>query len=231
MNKNYYVILGVGPNATSEEIRSAYRQRAQELHPDHYGPDREPFLALQEAYQALSGPAQRGVYDEEGQERAVARFRAGVEPLRAGNAESGRTRGFSKGPISIEHSFETYGPSFEELFARFWSNFENVTRPKAEHIANLTVEVPLSLEEANRGGRTRLMIPARAMCPNCRGHGFVGAYECWRCAGHGAITADYPLEVAYPAGIFNAYAVQISLEDFGIQNFYLTVRFRVTNQA
>lgn len=107
------------------------------------------------------------------------------------------------------------------------SNFALMTRPKAERLASLTVDIPLTREEAAAGGRARIMIPARARCPACRGHGMLGLYECWRCQGRGAITADYPLELRYPAGILNQYVVQVPLDRFGIENFYLTIRFRV----
>jgi DnaJ-class molecular chaperone len=133
--------------------------------------------------------------------------------------------------ISLTGDFETYAPSFDELFDRFWTNYSDVTRPKAEEIESLSVDVPLSVDQARSGGRVRIMIPARATCPTCRGRGGIGTYECWRCTGHGAVTADYPLEVPYPAGIFNEYVVQLPLEDFGIDNFYLTIRFRVTASA
>ena len=47
--RNYYDVLGVESDATQAEIKSAYRQRAKELHPDHYNGDSEPFRALHEA--------------------------------------------------------------------------------------------------------------------------------------------------------------------------------------
>jgi hypothetical protein len=55
----------------------------------------------------------------------------------------------------------------------------------------------------------------------------VGGYECWRCEGHGALTTEQPVEVAYPPGIPDGYAMRIPLDRFGIENFYLTVLFRV----
>ncbi len=128
-------------------------------------------------------------------------------------------------------TFATYHPSFDELFDRFWSNFSLLSRPKAEHIESLTVEIPLSAREAVNGGQARVLIPARAPCPVCEGHGAVGAYECWECQGQGAITADYPVDIWHPPGIANEHAVQVPLSGFGIENFYLTVRFRVSEFA
>src|SRR5436305_6795845 len=63
MGKDLYLVLRVRREATPEEIRSAYRRRALELHPDHSGTGSGPFLELQEAYSVLSDPTQRAAYD------------------------------------------------------------------------------------------------------------------------------------------------------------------------
>ena len=73
-----------------------------------------------------------------------------------------------------------------------------------------------------------MWIPARAACRACGGHGSVGLYECWRCGGHGALTTEFPLDLDYPAGVRDGYAVRIPLTPFGIENLYLTVLFRVS---
>ena len=63
MEKNYYAILGVSQTATPEEIRSAYRQRAKQFHPDYFGRDSAPFLGIREAYDILGDPLNRSSYD------------------------------------------------------------------------------------------------------------------------------------------------------------------------
>lgn len=65
MQKNYYVILGVRSDANADQIRSAFRRRARELHPDQSGMDSGPFLELQEAYNVLSDPERRRRYDRQ----------------------------------------------------------------------------------------------------------------------------------------------------------------------
>ncbi len=129
---------------------------------------------------------------------------------------------------SLRESFATYHPSFDELFERFWSNFGSLSRPKAEHLESLTVELPISPRDALMGGRVRVLVPAHCRCPVCEGRGAVNGYECWQCEGHGGITADFPIEVRYPAGIANEYSALVPLSSLGIENFYLTVRFRVS---
>lgn len=60
---NYYAFLGVRPDASSEEVKSAYRQAARETHPDLHG-EADRFQQLQAAYAVLRDPVQRMRYDE-----------------------------------------------------------------------------------------------------------------------------------------------------------------------
>ena len=234
MKKDYYLILGLTPEATAEEIRSAYRRLAIELHPDLSGFGSDQFLELQEAYSVLSDPMRRAVYDREAEEIPVRRTdvarpaetviarRHSAEPLTPVQPVGGFE------DISLLRSFETFVQSFSELFERLWSNFELVSRPKAERLESLAVDVTLSPQEAFVGGQMRILVPARVICPACRGRGSVGPYQCWRCEGHGALTDEYPVTVSYPAGLQQDYIVRLPLDRFGIENFYLTVRFRPT---
>ncbi len=228
MGNDFYLVLQVAREATSEEIHSAYRRRALELHPDTSGAGSEPFIELQRAYAVLSDPAQRAAYDQRRESIASQRIES-IRP-RSGAAEPFRevepVSDFRE--ASLSRSFDTFAPSFEEIFDRLWSNFENLTRPKSEELESLTVDVPLSEEEAVWGGSVRVLVPARMTCRACRGKGVIGFYECWQCWGQGAVTADYPLEVPYPQGLRGDYVVRVPLHECGIHNFYLTVRFRPT---
>jgi molecular chaperone DnaJ len=234
MAKNYYLILGISEDASREDIKAAFRRRALELHPDRSGLASGPFQDAQEAYKVLGDPERRRRYDR--QHRSVSapgrRRSPGPEPL-----VRERPRGEPLRPVEPARSFreiwplesfETYTPSFDELFERFWSNFEPTSRPKAEGLESLTMEVVLSPEEARLGSRVRVRVPARTTCPECGGHGAVGFYECWSCKGHGALMTDYPVEVTVPGGTRDGDAVRIPLAQFGIENFYLTLLFRVS---
>jgi len=81
------------------------------------------------------------------------------------------------GEVSLTHSFQTIQPSFEQLFDRLWSNFTLLTRPKAETIESLNVEIILSPEEAFRGGQVRVFIPSQFKCPACEGRGGARAFR------------------------------------------------------
>jgi len=82
--KGYYARLGVSPKATDEEIRSAYRRLAKELHPDkNPGPDaNRAFQLLNDAYKVLSDPERRAAYDSGGYSSAGPEQRSSFpEPL------------------------------------------------------------------------------------------------------------------------------------------------------
>lgn len=69
MNKNYYKILGVAPDATSDQIKAAYRKLARKYHPDLNPNDKDAnikFQELNEANEVLSDPKKRKVYDQYG---------------------------------------------------------------------------------------------------------------------------------------------------------------------
>ncbi|MFH2092888.1 MAG: DnaJ domain-containing protein [Pseudomonadota bacterium] len=64
MPKNYYLVLGITSTATADDIKEAYRRLAKEFHPDYYGENQSPFLAIQEAYSVLSDPIKRQSHDQ-----------------------------------------------------------------------------------------------------------------------------------------------------------------------
>ncbi len=235
--KNYYLILGITEDASREDVRTAFRRRAMELHPDRSGMESGPFQEVQEAYSVLGDPERRRGYDREygvqmGHGGRRGRRGRRAEPLvpEQRPAEPFRpvepARGFRD--LSPLESFESFTPSFDELFERVWSNFEPLSRPKAEGLESLTMEVVLSPEEARFGNRVRVRVPARARCTECGGRGSVGFYECWYCEGHGALMTEYPVEISVPPGTRDGDAVRIPLTQFGIENFYLTLLFRVS---
>lgn len=234
--KNYYLILEVSSDATPEEIRSAYRRLAKELHPDHYEGGSQPFLALQEAYATLSDPNRRRAYDQSlrtGQAQSV-RPSIQAEPLRSPSPAPEplipeRERSFDLGRLSVTGSFHSFAPSFEEIFDRLWQNF-NPLGPKITETKSLNVEVTITPLQAFRGGRVQLMIPARLTCPVCGGHGGVGFFECLHCGGSGVIEGEFPVTVTFPPGTPNNYTVELSLDRLGIRNLYLTVIFKISEE-
>lgn len=231
MAKNYYFILNVATNASAEEIKSAYRRRVKELHPDYFGEDSAPFRELQEAYSVLGDPQKRRDYDLEFfAERIPVEIRRGyrkgrdiVEPFQP----SAQRTAFQE--VFLRSSFDTYSTSFDEIFDRLWRNFTGETPPKSERIESLTVDIPLSAEQAARGGQVKVMVPGRALCSTCGGRGGVMGLVCWRCGGAGEVAVEHPVWVSYPGGIVQSYSVSIPLNQFGIYNYFMTVNFRVSD--
>lgn len=226
MAKSYYAILGVSDSASPEEIRASYRRLVKIYHPDHFSGSRNIFHDIQEAYDVLGDERRRRRYEKQlgGPPRRPPRpyGTPSPEPLIPDEAP------VDFGEISPTRSFRTATPSFDEIFDWLWQNFSSLGPPKSGRIENLTMSVPLSPEQARRGGTARVMVPARAVCPECRGYGRIGPYACRRCAGEGALTGEVPVAIAFPPGLIGDHAVRVPLARFGIRNLHLTVLFRPT---
>jgi DnaJ-class molecular chaperone len=234
MAKNYYVILGVKQSASGGEIKEAYRQRIQEVHPDDYRPEAQPLKEIQHAFHVLSDPRRRSSYDQDqwsGQLRERQKTPT-TEPLiphrRQPAPFASEDLQVDLGRIGLAEAFETYGPSREEVFDRVERNFQTSGHPKSEHLESLVVDIPITPMEAYLGGQACITVPGQVACPACQARGRVGFYECWRCAGHGRLNVEHPIPVSFPAGVPGQYLVQVPLDQFGIGNLYLTVRFRVS---
>ena len=91
--EDFYVLLGLQKNATAQEIKKAYRAKAREFHPDANSGDlemEEKFKAISVAYEILSDPEKREIYD-----------RYGVDGFRGGNAGSGFSNAQSGGALDF----------------------------------------------------------------------------------------------------------------------------------
>jgi DnaJ-class molecular chaperone len=227
MAKSYFAILGISSNATADEIKSAYRRLVKEFHPDHYEGGSDTFQDIQEAYSVLGNTRRRRDYEQKisikPPKRPLRRtMHPKPEPL---IPEEGP---IDMGEISPVRSFQSFTPSFDEVFEWLWKNFSDLDQPKSAKVQNLTLEVTLSSEQARRGGSARIMVPAHGICPTCSGYGGVGPYACSRCAGEGSISGEVPVSVAFPPGLTRDHAVMIPLDKFGIRNLHVTVLFRPT---
>ncbi|MFD6493793.1 DnaJ C-terminal domain-containing protein [Streptomyces sp. NPDC059944] len=157
MARDFYEVLGVPRTATQDEIQQAYRTLARRYHPDvNKDPGAEErFKDLNEAHSVLSDPATRARYDRFGEdfrkvpedfdERAAAGAGGfgGRRSAGGGGPRVRYTTGFGDG-------FGAEGIDIEDLFG---SMFGAGAAPGGVPGADQEAELPLSVEEAYRGGR------------------------------------------------------------------------------
>ena len=235
MARDYYLILGVGSDATPDQIKSAYRRAAKRCHPDHSGEGSEPFLAIQEAYEVLGDPGRRQAYDAqlERQSRAPeATSRFGPEPL--------RRRGCPVEPLVPDrrpggrgtHFQESSFPSpFDELFGRSAGGGDAAPRNQAGRCGRrhgeVHIRVSLTPEQAVHGGRIRVWLTGQTICPACQGWGRVGFFECPHCFGNGSVADELPVGIGFPGGLTDGASREVPLGRLGVPDLSLVLHFRV----
>ncbi|MDP9117853.1 MAG: molecular chaperone DnaJ [Actinomycetota bacterium] len=169
-SRNYYGILGVGSDATPEELKRAYRKLARELHPD-VNPDpaaQDKFKAVTTAYEVLSDPEKRRVVD------------LGGDPLSQGAGTAGN-------PFS---GFGGFGDVFEAFFGGGAGASGRGRRSRVRPGADALLQMSLTLEEAAFGVRRELTVETAVVCGTCTGNGCAPGTSprtCQSCGGSGEI--------------------------------------------
>jgi molecular chaperone DnaJ len=166
---DYYEILGVPRNATKEEIHKAYRRLALKYHPDKNPGNKEAeekFKQISEAYEVLSDPEKRKIYDSRGFD--------GLHDI-----------GF-EGFRSNEEIFEHFGDIFSDIFGeQFWQRRGN----QPVQGRDIVVEVNIPFLDAALGAQRQMSIQLPTACPNCNGTGTSGPMNtCPTCGGSGKVT-------------------------------------------
>jgi molecular chaperone DnaJ len=165
MARDYYEVLGVGRDATEDELKSAYRQLARRFHPDANPDDpgaADKFKELAEAYSVLSDSARRRDYDMFGTARTPA---GGFDPFDIFASFFGR---------------DPFGP-FGGRGGR---------RSSAQHGNDLALGIEVTLEEVVTGATKTVTIRNLQTCERCDGSGCepgTSPSRCSRCTGAGAI--------------------------------------------
>lgn len=178
--RDYYEVLGVSKSATKDEIKSAFRKKAKQYHPDlnKDNPDAaEKFKEAQEAYEVLSDEQKRKMYDQYGH--------AGV----SGSAGGGFS-GF--GGAGFDASDFDFGDIFDNIFGGGFGGFSSSSssRSRATRGSDLLMGVKLTFEEAVYGCEKDINIDVVEDCSDCGGKGGHGESTCDRCHGSGTITSE-----------------------------------------
>ena len=147
--KDYYATLGVKPDATDAELKSAYRKLARKFHPDvskESGAE-EKFKAVNEAYEALKEPARRKSYDQ---------LRAGG--YRAGDEFQGPPQNWQRETdFDVGEGGEDFSDFFESLFGRAGARGGRSARGP-QRGRDLHATIGIDLQTAYRGGSERVSL-------------------------------------------------------------------------
>ncbi|TXH04043.1 MAG: molecular chaperone DnaJ [Nevskiaceae bacterium] len=167
--RDYYEVLGVAKDAGDDELKKAYRKLAMKYHPDRNPGDHtaeEKFKEANEAYEVLTDPQKRAVYDKYGHE--------------------GLQRGGGGG------GFGDFGGAggFADIFGDVFSDIFGGGRGGPRRGADLRYVIELSLEQAVFGSTESIRIPTMDECGDCHGHGTASGKkpsECPTCRGAGQV--------------------------------------------
>jgi molecular chaperone DnaJ len=179
--RDYYEILGVGRNASDEDIKRAYRKLAVKFHPDKNPDDahaEEKFKELGEAYDVLMDAEKRAAYDRYGH----AAFSQGI---------GGRGGGFHD-PFDIFR--EVFGGGAGGgIFETFFGGGGSIDREGRQRGSDLRYDMQITLEEAAFGVEKEIEVRKLDACDKCKGTGAESgsrAVNCPSCHGRGQVISS-----------------------------------------
>lgn len=179
VKRDYYEILGVSKTVDPGELKTAYRKQALKFHPDRNPGNKEAedkFKEASEAYEVLSDPQKKQLYDAYGH---------------PGLQGSG-FRGFS----GVDDVFSSFGSIFEEFFGGSqFSGFDfgfggGRRRSRVRQGADLRHDVTITFEESAFGVEREISLAKQTTCDVCKGSGAAegtGRERCKVCNGSGHV--------------------------------------------
>lgn len=183
--RDYYEILGVGKNASSDEIKKAYRKVAMQFHPDRNPGDKEAeekFKEAAEAYEVLSDTDKKAKYDRYGHQAFAPGMGGG---------------GFGGGAgMNMDDIFSQFGDIFgDDVFGNFFGGGGGRRgggggRPTGTRGSNLRIRLKLTYEEIAKGVTKNIKVKKYVACATCSGSGAKdknSVQTCSTCGGSGQV--------------------------------------------
>lgn len=175
-NRDYYEVFGLNRDASDDDIKKAYRKQAMEYHPDRNPGDKnaeEKFKEASEAYEVLSNPEKRQIFD-----------RYGHGGLKGGFGGSGEV------DFDLSDALRTFMDGFGG-FGDFFGTGRGRSSQNGQQVgSDLQVRLPLTLEEIATGVEKKLRLKRLVTCEKCDGLGAAdrdGISNCHVCHGSGEV--------------------------------------------
>jgi len=174
--KDYYKILGVGKNATKEDIKSAYKKLAKQYHPDvNKSPDAsEKFKEINEAAAVLGDDQKKSQYDQFGA---------------AGEQFQGFQQGFDFSDFTSD--FGSFGFDIDDMVEKIFGGYNPRRERRKQRGSDLRYDMEIELEDAAFGATKTISVPRLEQCEKCRGTGAESTSDivtCDECDGRGVTT-------------------------------------------
>ena len=217
--KDYYKVLGVGKEASTDEIKKAFRKLARKYHPDVNPGDKkaeEKFKEINEAYEVLSDAEKRKKYDLLGpnwQEQFGPQFSRGGTYSRTYRTTPN---------MNFDGGATGFSDFFEALFGRGSAGSTGSmsgmggmrgTESFRKRVGdNIEQPVEVTLLEAYMGGSRTFNIQSTEVCSTCHGTGEVGNRSCANCLGQGMVNKTKRIQVKIPAGVDNGSKIRVAGE-------------------
>lgn len=189
MAKDYYEILGVSKDVSSDEIKTAYRKLARKYHPDmnpnNKSEAEERFKEISEAYDVLIDPQKRAAYDRYGPEGVSQRYGPGGFDM----GDFVRMHQTDLGDLFSEIFRGGFGDFFGggSIFDEFFGGRTAGTRRRVIRGGDLRVRISLTLKEIYSGVEKTIRVKRYERCEVCGGKGGKGSKVCPVCGGQGRV--------------------------------------------
>lgn len=228
VKRDYYEVLGVQRTASQDEIKKAFRRLARQYHPDvNKDPGAETtFKEINEAYEVLSDPEKRGLYDRFGHNIPTGGPSydpfGGQDPIGSIFEAffGGAARQTQRGPQRGADLRYTLSLSFEEAIFGIEKEIEFRRLETCAACRGSGAEPgtePVRCPKCGGLGEVRTRAPIFNMvtvttCDECRGEGTVIAIPCRECRGEGRTRQPRKLTVKIPPGVDSSSQIRITGE-------------------